>query len=423
MRAFVAHLKRRSNVEWGVRLLLTAVAGVIGYGAVAHSVARALPDQKRDQALRLAPHDAWLLAEEARAQMIAEAGRIPAARSNAEALSRLRGAEALAYEALKRDSTAIPAVTTLGTLAQLRGDLPKARRWMQYSERLSRRDLTTQLWLIEDAVGREDIAGALHHYDIALRVKRGASDLLFPVLTQASTDPEIAPKLVQTLSAKPVWGEQFIAFAASKTPTPAATARLFLALRRADVPISDAASGALIEALITKGQVEEAWAYFSQIRPHADRTRSRDPNFTAAVTRASHFDWVTAGDGSGLFASIQRSGDGGLLDFAAPAGASGTLVWQLQMLPAGRYLLEGQSIGIDQPARSRPYWLLTCRADGRELGRVTMPNSAENNGRFVGQVTVPPGCSAQMLVFIAPGSDEVGGLTGQIEHVQLRPAQ
>lgn len=423
MRAFVAHLKRRSHVEWGVRILLTAVAGVIGYGAATHSLASALPDDRRAQALRLAPSDARLLAQEARAQMLEEIGKSAGAKSSAEALARLTGAEALAHQALKRDATAIPAVTTLGTLAQIRGDLPKARRWMRYSEQLSRRDLTTQLWLIEDAVGREDVAGALRHYDIALRMKRGASDLLFPVLTEASTDPEIASRLVQTLAAKPLWGEQFIAFAASKTPMPDATARLFLALRRAEVPISDEASGALIDALITKHQVEQAWAYFSQIRPNADRTRSRDPNFTATITRASHFDWVTAGDGAGLFASIQRSGDGGLLDFSAPAGASGTLLWQLQMLPAGRYVLEGQSVGVDQPERARPYWLLTCRADGRELGRVAMPNSAENNGRFVGQLTVPAGCISQMLVFIAPGSDEAGGLTGQLEHVQLRPAQ
>lgn len=423
MRPLVAQLRRRSLAEWGARILLTAIVGVIGYGAVTQSLANSLSDREPHLALRLAPYDARLLAEEARARTLDELAKISTgAKLNSEAQARLSDAEALAHQALKRDSMAIPAVTTLGTLAQLRGDLPKARRWMKYSEQLSRRDLATQLWLIEDAVGREDIADALHHYDIALRVKRGASDLLFPVLAQASTDPEIASELVRTLSAKPLWGEQFIAFAASKTPAPNATARLFLALRRAGVPISDAASGALIDALITKGQVEEAWAYFSRIRPRADRTRSRDPNFTASIARASHFDWVTAGDGAGLFASIQRSGDGGLLDFSAPAGAGGTLVWQLQMLPAGRYVLEGQSVGIDQPERSRPYWVVTCRADGRELGRVVMPNSAENSGRFVGHITVPPGCTAQMLVFIAPGSDAVGGLTGQLEYVQLRPA-
>ena len=38
-----------------------------------------------------------------------------------------------------------------------------------FASSLSRRDVPTQLWLIEDAVRKNDIPGALSHYDAALR--------------------------------------------------------------------------------------------------------------------------------------------------------------------------------------------------------------------------------------------------------------
>ncbi|MFV3517295.1 hypothetical protein ACNJD8_22045, partial [Mycobacterium tuberculosis] len=74
----------------------------------------------------------------------------------------------IARQALVQDPTAVAAVATLGINAQLRGDTGPARRIFAYANQLSRRDLRTQLWAIEDAVSRNDIPGVLNNYDIAL---------------------------------------------------------------------------------------------------------------------------------------------------------------------------------------------------------------------------------------------------------------
>ncbi|MDT9096849.1 hypothetical protein RSW32_26335, partial [Escherichia coli] len=75
--------------------------------------------------------------------------------------------------------------------AQLHGDVGAARRLFAYGQRLSRRDNSTQLWAIEDAVARNDIPDVLRHYDVALRTSPNLADILYPVLASASADPAI----------------------------------------------------------------------------------------------------------------------------------------------------------------------------------------------------------------------------------------
>src|SRR3546814_3599342 len=67
---------------------------------------------------------------------------------------------------------------------------------------------------IELAVAQGDISGALRHYDIALRTKKNAPELLFPVLTSALPDPAIRTELVKTLGGQPKWAAGFIHHAA-----------------------------------------------------------------------------------------------------------------------------------------------------------------------------------------------------------------
>src|SRR3546814_15761840 len=78
-------------------------------------------------------------------------------------------------------------------------------------------------------------------------------------------------------------------------------------------------------------------------------------------------DW-SAVNGTGVSTAILPEAQNGLFDFTVSMGNGGPLLQQLQMLPAGDYVLEGHSIGIEQPARSRPYWIVRCQTGG-EIGR------------------------------------------------------
>ena len=398
-------LVRRSPREWAVRIALAAVAAVLGYYSVIFSIAQVVVKNNPELAYRLAPYDGRITA--VYATSLAGEDATPQDRARADDLAKL---------ALRQDPTAVAAAATLGVNADLRGDRAAARRYFTYAQKLSRRDLRTQLWMIEDAVQRGDIPAALHQYDITLRVFPNLGKMLYPVLASASGDPAIRTELVKTLAGKPLWGESFINFIAGSGPDPRATAALFLALRRAGVAVPEAAGAGAINALIAAGQADAAWSYYAGIRPGADRRRSRDPRFVGKLETPSQLDWMPVNDG-GLTTSIQ----GGIFDFAVPASVGGPLLQQLQLLPPGSYRLTGHSIGIEQTQDARPYWLLSCQG-GRELGRVEVPNSNVANGVFSGVFSVPADCPVQTLVLMARPSDAVSGLSGQFDRVELVPA-
>lgn len=403
-------LARRSPTEWGIRAMLALLLAVLGYTSVAWTLGYAVRTQNPARAHVLAPGDGRitaLLAEKALTDT-------PDLRTRAQAMQ-------LSRAALARDAMALPAVTTLGLDAQLDGDTAWARRLFAYAQRLSRRDLKTRIWAIEDAVGRGDISDALRQYDIALRTSRTAPDVLFPVLAGASTEPAIARELARTLAAQPAWGANFVDYLAGSGPDPRASMRLFLALRRAGVAVSGPAQAVTITRLLSHGASQDAWLYYAATHPGSDRRMSRDPRFAADPADPTPFDWVPA-DVPGLTVSIQRADRGGVLDFAAPSGMGGMVVQQVQMLPPGDYRVDGHASGIEQPDRARPYWSLTCN-DGRELGRVVMPSSAAAGGVFTGQLSVPAGCGVQRLALMIRASDAMAGVSGQVDRVQLRPAR
>lgn len=400
---------RRSSREWATRSVIALAGLAMAYYAGTHSIAQAVRHKAPETAYGLAPYDGRTIA----AMSAKKVG--PSATSS----DRTEG-DRLARLALRRDPTAVAAVATLGLNAQLRGDTEIARRYFDYSNRLSRRDLGTRLWLIEDAVEREDIAAALRHYDIALRTSRSAPTLLYPVLASAVSDNIIRDELVRTLASKPAWTESFLTFVAGESTTLAA-ASLFQKLRAVRVAVPDAARARVVNRLVDEKNYPAAWTYYASTRANADRRRSRDASFAADLTDPTPFDWVPMGGNSGISTAIQGGSQDGIFDFSAPSSVGGPLIQQLQLLPAGEYVIEGQTFELDQSENSQPYWSLVC-VDDVELGRFALPNSSENGGKFRSVLRVPPSCPAQYLRLVARPSNAVGGLKGQIDDIQLRPA-
>lgn len=389
------------------RILVSIVVAIIGYTAFTRSIAEALRKSDPSRAYAISPAD----------------GRIAASFSESLFRSQPSGdshsaSAKLAGLAIKHDATAVSAVVTLANQAQLRGDVREARRMFGYAERLSRRDLTTQLWAIEDAVSRGDIAGALHHYDIALRVSRSASTILYPILAAALADPAIQSSLTAIMVKKPAWGPSFLAYALGSSADPRHVASLFMNMRSAGASIAPEASSSLINRLLLLNVPDDAWRYYASLRSGLARDRLRDGRFMTNPASSSQFDWTTENvDGAAV--SILRDPQGGVVDFSVPTGHGGVLLRQMQMLPVGTYRLSGTAAGIDQPNASMPYWTLTCR-DGRELGRVAINRLRQNANSFAGRFDIPSGCPVQTLAFVARPTDGIAGVSGRINSVELR---
>lgn len=401
---------RRSRIEWCVRVGIALFAIVLAYAAVAHTFAYTIRAAAPAQAHGLAPSDGRLTALLAQQMSGPEAG--PAERTRADALAHL---------ALRQDPTAIAAVVTLGINAQARGDTGSARHMFAFADILSRRDLPTRLWAIEDAIGRSDIWGALRQYDIALRTSRTAPDLLFPILGSAIADPAIRTALIARLRTRPTWAGPFIVYLADDGTDTSAAALLFRSIAQAGLPLPDGPRAVLVRRLTEKGKFDDAWNMYAAVTPGADRRWSRDPDFTAKLDQPSVFDWTPI-ESDGTTAAFQRGDKGNVFDFAVASGMGGPILQQVELLSPGDYSLDGRSTGIEQPDRALPYWVLSC-GNAPELGRVTVTSSNRAGGRFTGTLRVPARCPVQYLTLVVRPSEQVEGVVGQINTVRIRPVK
>jgi hypothetical protein len=402
---------KRSAAEWAARGLLAALAAALALASLADSLAAVAVIVDPAEAHRLAPWSGRITAALAAERFALEP--TPSTSSDAARLALL---------ALRQDPTAIDALSVLMLQSQLRNETYRSRAIFRVSEALSRRELKPQLWAIQDAVNRGDISDALDHYDLALRTSDVASDLLFPVLARAVAEPKIRSMLIDKLATRPNWARSFINYLAVNVVDPTTTVRFFEQADRAALPILDVERTAVVNAVAARGLYDQAWSYYTLFRRGVRRDSSRDAHFLISTDDPALFDWATLND-AGATASIQRSlGGGGLVDFSAPSGAGGAVLKQTELFPPGTYVLEGRSANINLPADSRPYWRLSCQ-DGREVGRVGVPNSTEADGKFIGVLTVPSQCRVQTLIFVVRSSSELAGVVGQILSVSLHPSE
>lgn len=320
----------------------------------------------------------------------------------------IAAARALALAALRREPVNAIASRTAGFTAMLSGDAQEARRFFEYSESLSRRDLPTQLWLIEDKVQRNDINGALRHYDRALRVSSEARSLLIPILVQASADRAIALPLSELLKARPLWWSAFVDALITEGRSPAALAFIVhrLRLRPDDAGERERLAHAL-STLAGRGAIGEAYAIYRDARPEPERSALlRNGGFESGDSLGP-FDWWLV-DESGL-AAVRERRDGSSGDFAlslvAGNGRGGEVARQLLVLRPGRYRLTMRAGDIVGDPLARPIVQFACaRGQQTSLAQIRLPTATSGGSRIAETITVPSsGCEAQLLT-ISTGS-------------------
>lgn len=322
----------------------------------------------------------------------------------------------LAREAIRDDPTAVIAYSLLGVQAMMRDDKSRSDRIFAYSAKLSRREIRPQIAGIEEAVTRGDIPGALAHYDIAMRVSSEAPALMLPTLVQALREPKVRRALIPILLSKPVWLSGFLDYATSADVNRVGVLALLTEGVARGVPITDRQRTAIVNGLVAEGRHDLAWNYYASFRRVHGREQSRDPLFNLSGERTV-FDWQIP-EHTSISTAILRDGPNNVLDFTAPPGGGGVAVRQVELLRPGKYRIEGVSEGVRQPSASQPVFVLSCERN-RELGRVPVGGGTPGKTAFSGWFVVPVGCPWQELSLVLKPSDEIEGISGRIERVQL----
>lgn len=391
-------MKTVNRQAWLLRVVMAAGAASFGAAAMSFSLAQATKAGAPQTAYRLASYDARVGAAWAE-YLVAQSD--DAAKRHAARLAR---------DAAERDPTAVAAFVTLGLGQQMAGRTAKARSYLRYVERLSRRDFRAELWAIEDAVERGNYRDALRHYDNALKTKSSASDLLFPILNGAIAEPPIRTELLRVLLARPSWSDPFLRQLAVQGPVTPATAALFVGLGRHRAEIATGTVETLVNRLVDAHENRLAWAVYQANTRGVAPDRIRSSSFERVTDAPSVFDWNLANT-SDITTSVSGAGRGRALAFQFSPGSTGAAATQRQMLPPGRYTLT--VTGHDEAGEAA--WVLTC-GNGIQLGSLALPS---NDAAQTLDFAVDPGCATQMLTLEARTNDEAAGLSGTITSVRI----
>lgn len=307
-------------------------------------------------------------------------------------------ASAFARRALSLDASQALAYAVLGLAADVAHD-PSARRLMLTSDRFSRRIFLPRLWLIEDAVRRGDVDGALHHFDIGLRTSHQAPDILFPVLIGAASDPNVTGKLAALLRSQPLWRDAFLA-ALVKDADPMVAWRLIAANVG---PLPDAVRRTLVLRLVATGRPDLAFTL-------AGGREGEDVIDLAHESgRMLPFAWdVISTD------ATDAVRENGTVTASTRSSTPQTAVERLAALSPGRYAMTTTGTVQSASGRGSVRWTATCTA-GQGLVALPLGHSAQTT------FTVPAGCHFQWLrleMATAPGDDDVGAV---VSSYRVRP--
>jgi hypothetical protein len=309
-----------------------------------------------------------------------------------------------ARRALASDTTQIAALRTVALIYAQRGKAKKAEQMFEYAERLTRRDLPTQFWFIEERVAANDINGALDHYDIALRTATNAGSALFPVLTHSVDEPKIALNLTRRLRTSPPWADAFYDVLVGSDVPPAAMANFLTLLLQNRVPVPREKLDGAIRNLFAAGQPALASQVYHQSGAQSDPL-IRNSDFKRE-DRQVPFEWQYRQE-SGIDSSRGYVGDHPALVAHVDSGATGAVASQALTLPTGIY--EMRTDADTAPAE----WAISCPGGDVPLAVFAMSSTP-------GRIVIPPsGCPVQQLELRVPrGAEEA--LTIVIRKVDIR---
>ena len=307
-----------------------------------------------------------------------------------------------------REPINVAAARTFGLLSSIGGSVGTTRAIMHYSESLSRRDVPTQLWLIEDRVAQNDIPGALQHYDRAMRVSEDARAILLPVLIEASTTPAIRVRVGDMIAQRPPW---WFAFAVRLTGDSTSAGTMAYLLGRLRLDPSDERERNLIARAIQRfielNGFGHARALYRAAKGGAAPATGVIVNgdFESSDFALPPFDWHLVSDGGfGAFREPREGAEGNAaLTLSTASGRTGEVARQLVILRPGRYRLTGLVGEAGGDALSRPQVAIICAVrHGADLLRMTVPPASRTPSRFQANFLVPAeGCAGQWLSIVA----------------------
>lgn len=285
-------------------------------------------------------------------------------------------------------------------------------------DRITRRDPVAQLWLLEDAVRRDDVPGVLHRYDVLMRTQ---ADLRGPLLEKLSGrlgGDQVRLALAAYADARSPWFPDLLQ-AAGRNGHAEEAAALLIGLPALPDTASYRSAYAAVVAALAK---ENGLAALRRLHPRLPGAGALgDPGLTEADLSQGYapFRWaMAAGVERSAELEADRPGQPVLAVRAVPF-SRGEAASRLVLLPGHPVALSWVLNADDQAASGGgARWAIRCLDDGR----VTVSGDLLAGRHRRAPQPMPYPCTAAQLALVVDGGTGGEGTAFRLGQLRLLSA-
>ncbi len=397
----------------GFRAALTLGALFVCWLSIVNTVSAIADQANPDLVLKISPNNSRALALKGDALWTANPDK-----ADDPEIAKL-GRAALRDQALNAGALRLIAVSE-----QAKGNIQSAGRLISLSNKVSRRDTLSQLWLVQEALQRGDAKQALRHYDIALRTNAQAHDYLFPQLVKLLDDGAYSDAFKPYLSTGTPWLPNFLNYTIWKTPYyPALSSAVIVS---GGLPGGDGQYRSfetqIINQLISNHHYDLAQNFFLTLKGNDPASlHSIKLSKTSIDPKFAPINWrIDSGAGAGADAAYRN----GQFDIQATANAtsSGVVAQKLLFLKPGLYSMKQRynvrSLGKGASAT----WVMRCMymEDSKIIWKYQIDGNLNNKDIAI-PLQIPVGCLNQFIELSLVGGDEAQGVELSLSHLEIIP--
>jgi hypothetical protein len=371
--------------------------------SLAVSIAGAMRDTRPDFALRFWPGDGFAAAMQSEYQL-QQSLRSP--RHDEEL--------ALARRAFAAEPTSARAARIVALLSDNQAQVAPR---IAYARRLSRRDLPTNLWFIEEAVQRNDVPGALAQYDVTLRTSSQAPRLLFPILSAAMAQQDLVDPIARLLATGGEWVPDFFDQVLADPARSADLGRVVLHRPQVLHRLAPAAQARFVAQLSDARQFEIGARVYRIVSGRSPMLAGdRAP---MASGELPPFDWSVTDTGN---YGAAGNGGGASVEVYAQGGAGGTVVRRLIRLAPGAYRLRTAGTVSQSDTAGQAEWSLSCaQADAAPLATLQLSGQPGARQAKTAEVRTGGGCAWYWLNLAVASPPDGGRFEASVDALAIEP--
>jgi hypothetical protein len=297
------------------------------------------------------------------------------------------------------------------------GETGLANALMTSADIVSRRDAFSQLWMIEQKSGADDVKGAVSHYNALLCAHPAMQATFLPVLVSAVAYPEVRAAIQPYLTPETRWSTPFLDLASQRAEVgqyqdlvePIASR-----LRGDGYAVSNAR---IIYRMLQSGLAGDAWKLFSLVAPDVDLGvfRAFAPSGANLDPKWLPLSW-TLGQSDEISASA--SGEGAIDVTVAPTARGLIASRDVAVTSSSTYMLGHRSMFEPGSPPASLRWSVYCVApNGPQLivDRFVPANAHTKLVRL--SVKVPGNCNLVRVELSTLGSE--GQLSSMVKITHL----